>query len=81
MEVTKASSAFPAKSLTNSALIFSVDDLLKTRDNVSVSMFSELNHEPSTTHLLGDGPCSAGPGKRIKDYITLFGGYMENSLD
>ena len=49
METT---ATLPASRFGNTAFIFSINHFLQTRNNMSMTMFTKLNHNPTTTHFM-----------------------------
>ena len=54
LEVAEAAAALPADRLGDAAGVLAVDDLLQTRNDVSVAVLAQLDHDPAAAHFVRD---------------------------
>ena len=65
VEVAETAAAFPSSCLGDAAWIFTVNDLLQTRDDVRVAVLAEFDHDPAATHLVRDSSSGARASEGI----------------
>ena len=68
--VAEAAAALPADGLGDAAGIVAVDHLLQARDDVGVAVLAQLDHDPASPHLVGDGAGGAGTGEGVENEVT-----------
>src|SRR3989338_678963 len=52
--ITEPAAAFPTNFFSNASLVFAINYFFESRNNMRMAMFSQLNHNPSTSHFMGD---------------------------
>ena len=70
MVVAETATTFPAYGLGDAAGIFAIDYLLQPRNDVSVAVLAEFDHDPAAMQFVRDSASCAGASKRIEDQIT-----------
>jgi len=79
--ITKTATALPVCTCRDAALVFTVDDLFETRDDVRMAMLAQLDHDPAATHFVGDCAGRAGTGEGIQDEVARVGGECKHSME
>ena len=78
--VTKTAAALPIHRPGNTALVFTVDDLLQTRNDMRMTMLAQFHHNPAPPHFVRDCAGSAGTGEGIKNKVAGVGSNVQNTL-
>jgi hypothetical protein len=68
--VAEPAAALPVDGLADPALVVAVYHLLHARNDVSVAVLTEFNHDPTTAHFLGDRAGRARTGKGVEHPVT-----------
>ncbi len=75
--VAETAAALPIHCLADAALVFTVDDLLQARNDMSVAVVSQFDHDPAAAHFVRDCAGGAGTGEGVKDEVVGVGGDVQ----
>ena len=69
-KVAEPTAALPAYSFRNTALVYVINDLLQTWDDMRVAMFAQFDHDPASTHFVRHCAGSAGASEGVENPVA-----------
>ena len=79
--VTKATTTFPINGFGDAAFVFAVDNFFQPGNAMSVTVFAQLNSDPTPTHLVRDSGSRTGTEKGVENQVARIASNCKQTMD